>query len=107
MRHTKLMALVGATALGVTGLASATTATAAAPAAPVSAPAVAAQPSGPSMTSGAYVVLADKGADIDSVVRRVKAAGGTVTSINRQIGMITVDSSNRGFASKARGLAGV
>ncbi|MET4077908.1 S8 family serine peptidase [Janibacter sp. UYMM211] len=107
MRHTKLMALVGATALGVTGLASATTATAAAPAAPVSAPAVAAQPSGPSMTSGAYVVLADKGADIDSVVRRVKAAGGTVTSINRQIGMITVDSSNRSFASKARGLAGV
>lgn len=106
MRHSKLFALVGATALGVTGLASTASAATPSVASAATQDAPAAQ-SGPTTNSGSYIVLVDKGGDVDAVATRVKAAGGTVTTTNKAIGLLVVESSDTRFAAKARKLAGV
>lgn len=111
MRHHRMLALLGAVALGATGSAGAVTATAA----PVSessaqqqaTTAKAAAPAAKTTPSGKVVVLTKKGASIDSVVSRVKKAGGKVESVNRDIGMITVESSDSSFPATARKLSGV
>lgn len=107
MRRHRMLAFVGAAALGCTTFAatsSATAQTTATQAAPSARPAVT---TGPTATSGQYVVLIEKGASVDSVVSQVKKAGGDVTSINRDIGMVTVETDDTGFAKKARGMKGV
>lgn len=111
MRHHRMLALLGAVALGVTGSAGAITASAA----PVSGSSVQQQettqqtsaPQPKTTPSGKIVVLTKKGAEFDKVVSRVKKAGGKVDSVNRDIGMISVDSSDDAFAAKARKIAGV
>lgn len=104
MRRHRMTAFVGAAALGTAAFATASSATA-----QPAAPATTAQTSSASgaTTSGRYVVLVEKGASVDTVVRQVKAAGGTVTSTNRDIGLVTVASTDGGFAKKARGMTGV
>lgn len=110
MRHHRVLALLGAVALGATGSAGAVSASAA----PVAGSTVqqgtterATTPAAQTTPSGKIVVLAKKGASVDDVVSRVKKAGGTVESVNRDIGMITVDSKDASFPAKARALSGV
>lgn len=101
MRHSKLMALIGATALGVTGLAS----TASAQSATSATSAVATSSSAGSAES--YVVLAERGGSATALAAKLKAQGATVTSVNEQIGLVTVTSKDAGFAKKARAVKGV
>lgn len=111
MRHHRMLALLGAVALGVTGSAGAISASAA-PVADSGAQQQATNqrttaPRPKTTTSGQVVVLTEKGASIDAVVARVKKAGGAVASVNHDIGMITVDSKDKAFPAKARSLDGV
>lgn len=111
MRHTRMISILGATAIGATGLVGSMSATAAptssaTPQVSTTANAPSA-PSGPGATSGQFVVLAEEGASIDAVVRGVKKAGGTVTSINRDIGLVTATSKDDDFAAEARKVSGV
>ena len=111
MRHHRVLALLGAVALGATGSAGALSASAA-PVAGSSAQQQATTqqattPPAKTTPSGKIVVLAKKGASVDDVAARVKKAGGKVESVNRDIGMISVDSSDDDFAAKARPRAGV
>lgn len=111
MRHHRVLALLGAVALGATGSMGAVTASAV----PVSgssaqqqaAPQQVTSPPAKTTPSGKIVVLTKKDASIDDVAARVKKAGGKVDSINRDIGMISVDSSDDAFAAKARKITGV
>ncbi|GAA3604163.1 S8 family serine peptidase [Marihabitans asiaticum] len=103
MRHTSLMAGLGAVAIASTGLV-ATTAQAGTTATSGD---VTIKPATGPTGSGDVVVLADKGADLDEVVADVKAKGGKVTSVNEHIGLVTVSTSDAGFAKKARGIEGV
>ena len=111
MRHHRVLALLGAVALGATGSAGALSASAA-PVAGSSAQQQATTqqattPPAKTTPSGKIVVLAKKGASVDDVAARVKKAGGKVESVNRDIGMISVDSSDDDFAATARALDGV
>ncbi|MBM6544632.1 S8 family serine peptidase [Janibacter sp. YIM B02568] len=101
MRHNKLLALVGATALGVTGLAS----TASAQSATSATSAVATSSS--AATADSYVVLAERGGSAKALAAKLKAQGATITSVNEQIGLVTVTSKDAGFVKKARALKGV
>ncbi|MGO4255507.1 S8 family serine peptidase [Marmoricola sp. RAF53] len=65
-----------------------------------------------STTSGngrdtSYVVVASTGTSADTLARRLTAAGETVTSVNSDIGTITVSSKDAGFRGRASGLDGV
>ena len=109
MRHHRVLALLGAVALGATGSAGAVSVSAA-PVAESSAQQATTQPAAPAAPttpSGKIVVLTKKGASVDDVVSRVKKAGGTVESVNEDIGMITVDAEDDDFAAEARKLTGV
>ena len=113
MLRSRMTAVLGAAALGCSGLATATATAQPVPGDAAAASSASAAPSapsaaaGPAATSGDYVVLVEKGASVSSVVDQVEEAGGSVTSINRQIGMVTVDSDDAGFAAEARAMDGV
>ncbi len=94
MRRSRMLALTGTAAL-VAAIAGSATATAV-----PSAPAAAAT------GNGSYVVLADAGTNATSVANALRAAGGTVTSVNTDIGLITVKGSSA-LLTKARGMKGV
>ncbi len=99
MRRSRMVAALGVVALATTAL-GATAATAAPQSTTTTAPAARAG-------TGTYVVLADRVADVDAVVARLRSAGATVVSVNRAIGLVTVKSTAAGFASTARDLQGV
>ena len=92
-----MVALTGAVALATTAL-GASTATAA-----LQSPAHTA--AGSSATT--YIVLADTGVSTGQLARTVSRAGATVTGTNEAIGMLTVTSTDAGFAARARALDGV
>ncbi|RNL66180.1 serine protease [Nocardioides marmoriginsengisoli] len=54
-----------------------------------------------------YVVLADQGASVDQLAGRLRAAGAKVTSVNRAIGMVSVESADAGFRASAAKVSGV
>lgn len=97
MRRSRMLALTGTAAL-VAAFAGSATATAvpSAPAAPTSAAA----------DSGTFVVLADEGANVKAIADRLERAGGTVTSVNTAIGLVTVRGSGDVLRA-ARSIAGV
>lgn len=111
MRHHRVLALLGAVALAATGSAGAVSASAVPSSGSSTQQAATTQqassPSAKTTPSGKIVVLTEKGAKIDDVVSRVKKAGGKVDSVNRDIGMISVDSSDDDFAATARRIDGV
>lgn len=102
MRHSKLTALLGATALGITGLASTS-----ASAQPALSTATESSSTSTETGSQTYVVLADRGASADALAKQLRAKGENVVSVNEQIGLVTVASSDSGFAKKARAMKGV
>lgn len=104
MRHTRMLAFVGAAALGCTTVATATTATGA-PA--VTSAAATSSAADVTTVDGSFVVLADKGVSAKALAKTLQAKGATITSVNERIGMITLASSDAGFAKKARGMKGV
>ena len=73
----------------------------------VTSPANAAPSTARSGAATSYVVLADKGADVDRVAQRLAASGAKVTSVNRSIGLVSVTSRDAGFRTDADRLAGV
>jgi subtilisin family serine protease len=54
-----------------------------------------------------YQVLADSGVSAGELARTLRAAGATVVARNDAIGMVTVTSTDAGFAARARALDGV
>ena len=101
MRRSRIVALTGAVALATTALGG-TTATAALHTTPT-----ASASSTASAGSGTYVVLADRGADVRAIADALRKSGATVTSVNTDIGLISVRSGSAGFLKTARGLSGV
>ncbi|HET7823399.1 MAG TPA: S8 family serine peptidase [Ornithinibacter sp.] len=97
-----MVALIGAAALATTALGG-TTATAALHTTTTDATASSAASTG----SGTYVVLADRGADVRAVAAALRKSGATVTSVNTDIGLVSVRSTSAGFLRTARGLSGV
>lgn len=98
MRHQRMVSVLGALALGVTGL----TATATATAAPTQTSAAS--------TAGAetnYVVLAERGGDAQALADRLEADGAKVVSVNDTVGMVIVSSTSSDFAEQARSMKGV
>ncbi len=98
MRHQRMVSVLGALALGVTGL----TATATATAAPTQTSAAS--------TTGAetnYVVLAERGGDAQALADRLEADGAKVVSVNDTVGMVIVSSTSSDFAGQARSMKGV
>lgn len=96
MRHQRMAAVLGAFALGATGLTATATATAA--------------PTSSTSTTGAetsYVVLADRGSSATALAKRLEAKGATVTSVNEAVGMVTVTSTDTAFAAQTRAMDGV
>jgi subtilisin family serine protease len=57
--------------------------------------------------SGTYVVLAERGADVQAIADALRRSGATVTSVNMGIGLVSVRSTAPGFLRTARGLSGV
>ena len=103
MRNTRMVSALGALALGLTGLAATSNATAA----PTADTADSARTASTSGGSTHYVVLADRGASAKALAKRLEAKGATVTSVNEAVGMVTVTSSDAGFARSARAMKGV
>ena len=52
-------------------------------------------------------MLADRGADLRAIAAALRKSGATVTSVNTDIGLISVRSTSTGFLRTARGLSGV
>ncbi len=102
MRRSRLVAFTGAVALATTAF-GASTATAALQSPTASSASTASSTAG----SGTYVVLVDSGADARAVAAKLRKDGATVTSVNTDIGLISVRSTSTKFLSKARGLSGV
>ena len=98
MRRSRMVAITGAVALA-TGALAGTTATAATHTTSTT--------TASSAAAARYVVLADRAADADSLAEALRSAGGRVTSVNRAIGMVTVESTSATFLSRARALSGV
>lgn len=98
MRHQRMVSVLGALALGVTGLTATTSATAA-----------------PTQTStdsasgkqSSYVVLAERGGDAAALAERLEAQGAKIVSVNEQVGMVIVTSASADFAEQARSMKGV
>ena len=103
MRQHKILALVGATALGVTGVAS--TASAQSVQSGQAATSSVAAPSASGAQS--YVVLTERGGSAKALAAKLEAKGATVTSVNEQVGLVTVTSTDAGFVKKARAVKGV
>ena len=101
MRRSRMVALTGAVALATTAF-GASTATA-----ELQSPSTTTASAASTAGSGTYVVLADRGADARAVAAALRRAGATVTSVNTDIGLISVKSTSAGFLKTARGLAGV
>jgi lantibiotic leader peptide-processing serine protease len=95
MRRSRIIAITGAVALAASAL-GATAATAVAPAASTA-----------TTASRTFQVLADSGVSAEELARTLTAAGATVTHANDAIGLVTVTSTESGFAARARGLDGV
>jgi subtilisin family serine protease len=84
----------------------------AAAAAALAVPALAISTAGatPQSSQGAetsYVVLAKAGGSTQALAQKLRAAGATVTSVNKAIGLVTATSRDTKFASRTRGLANV
>jgi subtilisin family serine protease len=96
MRRSRMIAVTGAVALATTGLgglaasAGATT-----------------ESSGTSAEARTYYVLAESGVSAAELATTLSEAGATVTRQNSAIGLLTVTSTDAGFAAKARALDGV
>ena len=101
MRRSRMVALTGAVALATTALGG-TTATAALHTTPT-----ASESSTATAGSGTYVVLADRGADVRAIADALRKRGATVTSVNTDIGLISVRSGSAAFLKTARALSGV
>ena len=98
MRHTRMVSALGALALGVTGLAATSSATAAP---------VASTKASVSGAAETFVVLADRGGSATALAKRLAAKGAKVVTVNDKVGMVTVTSTNSGFATQARAMKGV
>jgi lantibiotic leader peptide-processing serine protease len=107
MRRSRVVAFTGAVALATTAF-GASTATAALQS-PTASSVSSASASAASSTagSGTYVVLVDSGADAHAVAAALRKGGATVTSVNTDIGLISVRSTSAAFLRTARGLSGV
>jgi lantibiotic leader peptide-processing serine protease len=97
MRRSRVIALTGAVALATAAF-GATSATAALQS-PI--------PATAGSTATNYLVLADHGVSTKELARTLARSGATVTDTNSAIGMLTVTSTDAGFAAKARRLDGV
>lgn len=100
MRHQRMVSVVGALSLGLTGLAATTNATAV----PTASSGTSASTSGAAKN---FVVLADRGDSAKALATRLEAKGATVTSVNDKVGMVTVTSKDANFAEEARSMKGV
>lgn len=98
MRRTRMLALAGTAAL-VAGFAGTAAGSA-------TAHTTTAAPSSAAATNGDYLVLTKVAGDATAVANQLAAAGGTVTSVNTDIGLVTVSGSG-GVLTKARALKGV
>ena len=98
MRHQRMVSVLGALALGVTGLTATTSATAATT-----------DSSTVSATGAAesYVVLAERGGDAAALAERLEAEGATIESVNDKVGMVIATSTSTDFAKQARSMKGV
>ena len=103
MRQHKILALVGATALGVTGVASTASAQSVQSGQAATSSVAATSASG----AQSYVVLTERGGSAKALAAKLEAKGATVTSVNEQVGLVTVMSTDAGFAKKARAVKGV
>ncbi|MFQ6171339.1 S8 family serine peptidase [Oryzobacter sp. R7] len=99
MRRPRILAATGAVALAAMTLGATPATRATAATAPRSTAA--------GTTPGSFAVLAERTADVDRVVRGLRAEGATVLTVNRAIGLVTVRSARADFARTARGLDGV
>ncbi|MEO7421413.1 MAG: S8 family serine peptidase, partial [Ornithinibacter sp.] len=90
-----MVAGIGAVALATTALGATTTT------------ATAQTPAKTSATSGTFQVLAERTVSAEDLARTLAAAGATVTHTNAAIGLVTVTSTDSGFAARARMLDGV
>ncbi len=54
-----------------------------------------------------YVVLAEAGSSALALAQQLRAGGATVSSVNQDIGLLTVSSTDTGFAGRTRHLTGV
>mgnify|MGYP000666269029 CR=1 FL=1 len=98
MRRTHTLAAGSALALTLAGLGAGGSALGA-----TNSPAPAAERNDP----GSYVVLARAGQDATAIAGQLAAAGATVTDINTDIGMITLDTEASDFVAKASATSGV
>ncbi|MBM6401542.1 S8 family serine peptidase [Phycicoccus sonneratiae] len=96
MRRSRMVALTGAVALAASAL-GATTATASG----------AATAGATTTARTGYAVLAADGTDARALAQRLAKAGATVTSVNTDIGLVSVESTSAGFAGAARSMSGV
>ncbi len=103
MRRSRMVALTGAVALATTALGGTTATAALHTTTTTAATASAAASTG----SGTYVVLADRGADVRAIAAALRKSGATVTSVNTDIGLVSVRSTSAGFLRTARGSRGV
>ena len=98
MQRGRLLACATAGAMLATGLAGAT----------LSSTAVAA---GTATTASnaetTWLVLAKQGASTQAIANQLKAQGARVTSVNSDIGLVTVSSANARFSTRAKGISGV
>lgn len=108
MRRSRMVAITGAVALATTALgATAATAAQQAPTSTTTATASSVSTATTAVSDGTWSVLADQGADLDALVRKLRSKGAEVVSVNRAIGLVTVRSAQKDFARSARTLAGV
>jgi len=103
MRRSRMLALTGTAAL-VAAFAGSATATAV-PSTPAATTGTTAATAA-TAESGTFVVLADEGANVKAIADQLRRAGGTVTSVNTAIGLITVKGSGD-VLSAARAMSGV
>jgi subtilisin family serine protease len=95
-----MAAVLGALALGTTGL----TMTASATAAPTASTGSTASTTG---AETSYVVLAERGGSAKALASKLEASGAKIVSVNDKVGMVTVTSTDTAFAAKARAMKGV
>lgn len=100
MRHHRMAAVLGALALGTTGL----TMTASATAAPTASTGSTASTTG---AETSYVVLAERGGSAKALASKLEASGAKIVSVNDKVGMVTLTSTDTAFAAKARAMKGV
>ena len=96
MRRSRMIAVTGAVALATTGLAGLAATAGAATAS-----------TGATAEARTYQVLAQSGVSAAELAQTLTSAGAKVTRQNAAIGLVTVTSTDAGFAAKARALDGV